>query len=187
MAAEEFANAALDGDRILLTIPKLTKSNYKDWENDAMSILFGRDVWDYVTPEFAYPPADAAGKAVWTRGARLCVHLLWQSLSQEIRDNATILSCMREVRPFDMWRAIRDEAQQINSGARYNVVEDQMKIRKREDELLDALYHRIIKLSQTRKALRPSGYTLANFDDEFDVFSFIRALPDEYDSFAQTL
>ncbi|KZV78256.1 hypothetical protein EXIGLDRAFT_634345, partial [Exidia glandulosa HHB12029] len=187
MSAVESANAALDGDRILAVIPKLTKANFKDWEDDAISVLYGRDCYDYITPAFAYPPTDAAEKAVWTKGARLCVHLLWHALGQEIRDNQTIRRCMREVKPFDMWRAIRDEAQQKNPGARYNIIEEQIKVRKREDEMLDTLYHRIVKLSDTRKALRPLAYTLENFDDEFDVFAFIRALPDEYDSLAQTL
>ncbi|KZV84630.1 hypothetical protein EXIGLDRAFT_623995, partial [Exidia glandulosa HHB12029] len=177
------ANAA----EVKISYERLTFTNFGQWENNTLALLGTRGRRNFITTYGAYPPSDPALVDAWNLGAFDTVGVLWAAISDEIRDNELVRRHMRDGKPYDMWVALCDKARQPSAGARFQATTDQLKIVLRDNERLPELYHRVMNASRERKSLRPSTYTLQNFDDEFDAFTFIRGLPDEYNSFVSTL
>ncbi|EJD46794.1 hypothetical protein AURDEDRAFT_63080, partial [Auricularia subglabra TFB-10046 SS5] len=183
MVDSHSANAA----EVKISYPRLTEDNYASWKLNTVAYLGTRGLRTLVTTAGAYPPADPVRAEKWHLQAEEAVGVLWEAITQKIRDDEDVSNAMADAQPFKMWTAIQDIAQSRNAGTRYAAVIEQLDIRMKAEESLTDLYHRIANASEIHKALRPTNYTLKNLDDELDCFTLIRALPKEYDGLASML
>ena len=89
--------------------------------------------------------------------------------------------------PCKMWAQLERVHLQRRPGARFNAYDMLFSIRKLPDESLQALMARVDKAMQEIKELRDTEFTLDKMDNELVCMTLLRALPDEYSSFASSL
>ncbi|EJD38324.1 hypothetical protein AURDEDRAFT_72182, partial [Auricularia subglabra TFB-10046 SS5] len=183
MTDSHAANAA----EVKILYPRLTEDNYATWRLNTVAYLGTRGLRSLITAAGAYPPADQTRAEKWHLQAEEAVGVLWEAITQRIRDDDDVATAMADAQPHKMWTAIQDAAQTRNAGSRYAALIEQLDVRMKAEESLTDLYHRISLASEIRKSLRPTNYTLKNLDDELDCFTLIRALPKEYDGLASML
>ena len=89
--------------------------------------------------------------------------------------------------PCAMWKKLESIHLQKRPGARFNAYDVLFSIRKASDESLTALMTRVDAAMQKIQNLRSDGFTLDQMDRELVCMVLIKALPEEYASFASSL
>ena len=89
--------------------------------------------------------------------------------------------------PCAMWKKLESVHLQKRPGARFNAYDALFGIKKASDESLSALMARVDSQMEQIQNLRPVGFTLEDMDKELVCMTLIRALPEEYSSFASSL
>src|SRR6266487_3594046 len=170
----------------------LSSSNWGQWADNMEAYLSTKELWEFVdgstpkpTPADASKPTAAEAKELeeWKRKAAKASGELWLSVedSQKVH--------IKEVKgdPAAMWAKLEGVHLQKKPGTRFNAYEVLFSIRKAEEESLSALMARADKAMQDIKALRPSGFTMEQLDQELQCMALIRSLPTDYNSFASSL
>lgn len=86
-----------------------------------------------------------------------------------------------------MWKTLDSVHLQKRPGARFNAYDTLFGIRKSPDESLSSLMTRVDASMEQIQNLRPESFTLSDMDKELVCMTLIRALPEEYSSFASSL
>lgn len=171
-------------------ITKLNAFNYNTWSGDMQAWLRANGVWRIVNgtstkPTLPATPTAEETKAFddWTLKSDKASGMMYMLVEddQKIHFNGI------EDDPVKIWTALRDIHQQKRPGARFNAYDDLFSIRKQEDETLQTLMNRVDTSIRRIQDLRPTGFDLAKLDDELASMAMIRALPDEYSTFASSL
>ena len=89
--------------------------------------------------------------------------------------------------PHAMWVKLESVHLQKRPGARFNAYEALFDIRKASDESLTSLMTRVDTAMEQIQNLRPDAFSLSDMDKELVCMTLIRALPEEYSSFASSL
>ena len=81
--------------------------------------------------------------------------------------------------PKKMWEKLAEVHVQKEPGTRFNAYDALFNIRKLPDESLESLIGRVAHAMQLCKSRRPDQFTLAQLDEELEVMTLIRALPED--------
>ena len=174
------------------SFPALNSSNWGQWSDNMEAYLATKELWEYVDgstprPTFANATAPTAGESKelseWKRKAARASGEIWLA----IEDSQKVYIKELKGDPALMWKKLEDVHLQKRPGTRFNAYDALFSIRKNETENLSALMARADKALQDIKALRPSNFTLDMLDKELLCMTLIRALPEEYNSFASSL
>src|SRR6266487_2437815 len=170
----------------------LSSSNWGQWADNMEAYLSTKELWEFVdgstpkpTPADASKPTAAEAKELeeWKRKAAKASGEIWLAVedSQKVH--------IKEVKgdPAVMWAKLEGVHLQKKPGTRFNAYEVLFSIRKAEEESLSALMARADKAMQDIKALRPSGFTIKDLDQELQCMALIRSLPLDYNNFASSL
>lgn len=88
--------------------------------------------------------------------------------------------------PFKMYTRLCETHLHKQPGTRFNAYDDLFNVRKEEAESLQSLIARVSSSMHRIKDLRPD-FTLPDNDNELEVMTLIRALPDDYQNFSSAL
>ena len=86
-----------------------------------------------------------------------------------------------------MWTKLESIHLQKRPGAHFNAYDALFSIRKMPDESLTSLMTRVDTAMEKIKNLRPKDFAIDEMDNELVCMTLIRALPEEYSSFASSL
>lgn len=168
----------------------LNETNYADWSVNTKAFLQSQKLWRLVNgsltrPSLSGTPTAEEHKAIddWDdRSERACgVLMLSLSPGQKMHINNVTDD------PVGIWDALRKVHESQKPANRYNAYDDLFSVRKQADETLPALVMRTEQIVHLIKNLRPTTFTIQDLDDELQCMALIRALPDEFATFASTL
>ncbi|KAF8955724.1 hypothetical protein BDZ97DRAFT_1963278 [Flammula alnicola] len=171
-------------------ITKLNAFNYNTWSSDMQAWLRANGVWRIVNgtstkPTLPATPTAEETKAFddWTLKSDKASGMMYMLVEddQKIHFNGI------EDDPVKIWTAKDAYTVSKRPGAHFNAYDDLFSIRKQEDETLQTLMNRVDTSIRRIQDLRPTGFDLAKLDDELASMAMIRALPDEYSTFASSL
>lgn len=86
-----------------------------------------------------------------------------------------------------IWNALQLAHEAKLPGNRFNAYDDLFSIRKEPEESLSALIMRTEQAVHLIKNLRPKDFDINKLDEELQCMALIRALPEEFSTFASTL
>ncbi|KAF9470543.1 hypothetical protein BDN70DRAFT_939614 [Pholiota conissans] len=138
------------------------------------------------------PPTSEAANTSWNGAINksttpVTANLMYQSMYINIEDNQKIHFKAISDDPVKMWAALKAVHLQKCSGNCFNVYDDLFSIRKKDNESLQAFINRVDDSIQAIQDLHPADFNLKKLDDELTSMAMIRALPEEYSTFASSL
>ena len=169
--------------------PLLALGNYGSWVGNAKAWFMRQGLWDIVSGRSKRPvPADSKaptaaeteGIEAWDDKAEKAAGELYLLVSEEQKVHFAGITDD----PCKMWSQLERVHLQRRLGARFNAYDALFSIRKLPDESLQALMARVDKAMQE---LHDAEFTLDKTDNELVCMTLLRALPDEYSSFASSL
>ncbi|KAF7973877.1 hypothetical protein HWV62_14100, partial [Athelia sp. TMB] len=177
----------------LPTYPQLSDINYAEWCINTKALLQSQKLWRLVSgtlkkpdeTKFNSPPTDAplASLEDWEDRSEHACGILVMSISPGQKPNIT--DCQDD--PVVIWTKLKSVHEAQKPSNRFNAYEDLLSIRKDSDESLSSLINCTESCMQLIKNLRTKEFNLDKLDEELQCMALIRALPDEFDSFASTL
>ncbi|KAF7964777.1 hypothetical protein HWV62_3008 [Athelia sp. TMB] len=177
----------------LPTYPQLSDINYAEWCINTKALLQSQKLWRLVSgtlkkpdeTKFKSPPTEAQLSSLedWEDRSERACGILAMSISPGQKPNIT--DCQDD--PVAIWTKLKSVHEAQKPSNRFNAYEDLLSIRKDSDESLSSLINRTESCMQLIKNLRTKSFTLDKLDEELQCMALIRALPDEFDSFASTL
>ena len=164
---------------------KLNGTNYATWSGEMQAWLQSQGVWRIVSGSKTKPdPSEAEALEEWLDKADKASGHLYLMVEPDQRIHFKGITSD----PVKMWKALQDVHLQKKPGNRFNAYDDLFSIRKKEDETLQNLMNRVNDAMERIKDLRPaSGFDLDKLDEELASMALIRALPQEYNTFASSL
>lgn len=129
------------------------------------------------------PDADDDDLKDWKKDRQQAAGLIFLALEEDQKSH--VLDIMDD--PKTMWTTLEAVHVQKRSSTRFLAYNTLLSIVKKEDESLTALTARIEKAMQEIKQLRPKDFDIKKLDEDLLAMTMIRALPDEYRPFIQSL
>ena len=172
--------------------PLLIIGNYSSRSGNARAWFMRQGLWGIVSGRTLKPvPVDE--KAVTTQEAAAIES--WAEKAERAAGELYLLvSPSQKVHfqgisndPCAMWKKLESVHLQKRPGARFNAYDALFGIKKASDESLSALMARVDSQMEQIQNLCPVGFTLEDMDKELVCMTLIRALPEEYSSFASSL
>ena len=146
-------------------------------------IVSGRVVKPSIMDAKAPTSTELENIAAWEDKAEKAAGELYLLVSQEQKVHFAGIAS----NPCLMWQKLEAVHLQKRPGARFNAYEVLFDIRKSPDESLTSLMTRVDTAMEQIQNLRPDAFTLDDMDKELVCMTLIRALPEEYSSFASSL
>ena len=172
--------------------PLLVTGNYTTWSGNAKAWFMRQGLWGIVSGRTKKPvqtsttpltATESAAITTWEDKAEKAAGELYLLVSDEQKVHFAGISDD----PCAMWKKLESIHLQKRPGARFNAYEALFSIKKAPDESLTALMTRVDTVMQQIQNLRPDSFTLSEMDKELVCMVLIRALPEEYSSFASSL
>lgn len=130
-------------------------------------------------------PETASALETWEDKSRAVCGYIWRHLDASVRNEFAELYSKKNA--YNLWEAIETRHRSKRPGQRFQAMYDELAVTLKDDENLVDLCSHVQDASRERKRYCPKGYTLDDFDNEFDAAIWMRALPEEYSSLASTI
>ena len=164
-------------------IQRLNETNYTTWSKEMAAKLRKKGLWRLVAGERSKPDPLEAGYDSWLEDSEKAAGDIYLCLDPQQRVHIEGL----EDDPISMWSTLASVHLHKQAGTRFNAYSDLFNIVKKEDESLQSLMNRTGLAMTSIKNLRPKEYTLSSLDDELEIMTLVRALPNEYSNFSSAL
>ena len=164
-------------------IQKLSETNYTTWSKEMAARLRKKGLWRLVKGERSKPDPLETDYEGWLEDAEKAAGDIYLCLDPQQRVHIEGL----EDDPISMWNTLARVHLHKQAGTRFNAYSDLFNIVKKEDESLQSLMNRTSLAMTSIKNLRPKEYTLSSLDDELEIMTLVRALPDDYSNFSSAL
>ncbi|ETW84639.1 hypothetical protein HETIRDRAFT_311817, partial [Heterobasidion irregulare TC 32-1] len=173
----------------LPSVSPLNNRNYPSWSKEIKAWLRLKGLWLLVSGDETAPvgtkekPADPREVAEWKRNAQKAAGALLLSVEEQFRG---VLDGIEDD-PIAIWTKLEEQFNKKSAGSRFNAMEDLFSIKKRNDESLQSLIHRVDESMRVLKNLRDSGFDLKKQDEELTCMALLWSLPSEFDTFRSSL
>jgi hypothetical protein len=162
----------------------LNNSNYQKWSREARAFFLTHRLWSIVNGTKVPPPTtDIDSHETYLDNVGKAAGELYLMIDDDQRVH--IDSIAND--PHAMWLKLEAVHLHKHATTHFNAMNTLLNIRKQDDESLQSVMNRVDQAVQSIKALHPSTYDIAVMDNELAAMALIRALPDEYDTFATSL
>lgn len=181
--------ASVDDIKASDSIPKLNETNYAAWKLRITARLRKKNLYGLVSatrPRPSPSPATAEGSV---RAAALEKIEAWdkdqESAAGEIAlaldDSQLVHIDGIDGDPVAMWTKLETIHAQKKPGSRLNALAELISAKKTPAESLQAFQSRVNAARQRLKTLRPSTFTIEEFEDELEIMASIRGLTSDYE------
>ncbi|ETW78201.1 hypothetical protein HETIRDRAFT_55839, partial [Heterobasidion irregulare TC 32-1] len=173
----------------LPSVSPLNNRNYPSWSKEIKAWLRLKGLWLLVYGDETAPvgtkekPADPREVAEWKRNAQKAAGALLLSVEDQFRG---ILDGIED-NPIAIWTTLEEQFNKKSAGSRFNAMEDLFSIKKRNNESLQSLIHRVDESMHVLRNLRDSDFDLKKQDKELPCMALLWSLPSEFDTFHPSL
>ena len=146
----------------LPSVSPLNNRNYPSWSKEIKAWLRLKGLWLLVSGDEKAPvgskekPAEPKEVAEWKRNAQKAAGVLLLSVEEQFRG---VLDGIEDD-PIAIWTTLEEQFNKKSAGSRFNAMEDLFSIKKRDNESLQSLIHRVDESMRVLKNLRDSGFDL---------------------------
>lgn len=148
-----------------------------------MALLRVNGLWRLVSGQSKKPSLEGEKLELWLDHQDMAAGLLFLCVEPEQRVYLKGI----EDDPVEIWAKLETVHMHKSPVTRFNAYDDLFRIRKGENESFQSLMNRVHEAMLKIQTLRPSGFTLAQCDEELAVMTLIHSLPDHYSSFSSAL